>query len=77
LIVAIGGELFPGRSSSVGGFLAGTSVVGSGVYPPVVGLVSVTAGLPVAMVGTAALGFGCAAALVLASTILGRRHVAG
>jgi fucose permease len=77
LIVAIGGELFPGRSSSVGGFLAGTSVVGSVVYPPVVGLVSVTAGLPVAMVGTAALGFGCAAALVLASTILGRRHVAG
>lgn len=76
LIVAIGGELFPGRSSSVGGFLAGTSVVGSVIYPPVVGLISVSAGLPVAMIGTALLGFGCAAALVLASNLLGRRQPA-
>jgi fucose permease len=74
LIVAIGGELFPGRSSSVGGFLAGTSVVGAIVYPPVVGLVSVSVGLSVAMVGTALLGFACAAALVVASSILGHRQ---
>lgn len=74
LVVAIGGELFPGRSSSVGGFLAGTSVIGAIVYPPVVGIVSVSLGLSVAMVGTALLGFACAAALVLASTILGHRQ---
>jgi fucose permease len=76
LIVTIGGERFPGRSSSVGGFLAGTSVVGAIAYPPVVGLVSVSAGLPVAMIGTAILGFGCAGALVLASNMLGERRPA-
>ena len=55
LIVAVGGERFPDRSAAVGGYLAGAAVVGGISYPPVMGLLSVTVGLPAAMVGTAAL----------------------
>jgi fucose permease len=64
LIMAIGGDRFPDRSAAVSGFLAGTAVVGSIVYPPVMGFLSVTVGLTVAMLGTALLGFACAGALV-------------
>ncbi len=66
MIMAIGGERFPGRSAAVSGFLGATSVVGSVVYPPVMGFLSVTIGLTAAMLGTAVLGFACAAALLLA-----------
>jgi fucose permease len=55
LIVAVGGERFPDRSAAVGGYLAAAAVVGGISYPPVMGLLSVTVGLPAAMVGTAAL----------------------
>ncbi len=64
LIMAIGGDRFPDRSAAVSGFLAGTAVVGSIVYPPVMGFLSVTVGLTVAMLGTALLGFACAGALI-------------
>lgn len=66
MIMAIGGERFPGRSAAVSGFLGATSVAGSVVYPPVMGFLSVTIGLTAAMLGTAVLGFACAAALLLA-----------
>jgi OFA family oxalate/formate antiporter-like MFS transporter len=68
LIMAIAGERFPGRAAAVSGFLAGTSVVGSIVYPPIAGFLSVTVGLTVAMLGMAALGFVCAGALVVLAT---------
>jgi MFS transporter, FHS family, glucose/mannose:H+ symporter len=55
LVVAIGGERFPERSAAIGGFVAGAAVVGGISYPPVMGLLSVTVGLPAAMVGTGAL----------------------
>ena len=55
LIVAVGGERFPDRSAAVGGYLATAAVVGGISYPPVMGLLSVTVGLPAAMVGTGAL----------------------
>ena len=55
LIVAIGGERFPDRSAAVGGYMAGAAVVGGISYPPVMGLLSVTVGLPVAMIGSGAL----------------------
>jgi fucose permease len=55
LIVAVGGERFPDRSAAVGGYLAGAAVVGGISYPPVMGLLSVTVGLPAAMVGTGVL----------------------
>jgi fucose permease len=67
VIMAIAGERFPGRSAAVSGFLAGTAVVGSVLYPPVMGFMSVTVGLPVAMLGLAVLGFACAAALLISA----------
>lgn len=64
LIVAIGGDRFPHRSAAVGGYLAGAAVVGGISYPPVMGFLSVTIGLPAAMAGTGALAI--LAAVVLA-----------
>lgn len=65
MIMAIGGDRYPDRSAAVGGLLAGAAVVGSIVYPPVMGFLSVTVGLKVAMLGTVVLGLACASALIL------------
>ena len=65
VILAIAGELFPARSAALGGLLTGAAVLGSILYPPVMGFLSVTVGLPAAMLGTALLGFACATSLVL------------
>lgn len=66
LIVAIGGERHPGRTAAVSGFLTGAAVIGSIVYPPVMGFLSVTVGLAVAMFGAAVLALAGAGALVIA-----------
>ncbi len=71
LIMAIGGDRYPDRSAAVSGFLAGSAVLGSIAYPPVMGLMSVTIGLPAAMFGTALLGLACAAALTLSGRVAG------
>ena len=63
MIVAIGGERFPDRSAAVGGSLTGMAVIGSTIYPPAMGLLSVTVGLTVAMLGSAALAIVCVLAL--------------
>lgn len=65
MIIAIGGDRYPGRSAAVSGFLGGFAVIGSIVYPPVMGLLSVTVGLTVAMAGNIVLAFACAIALIL------------
>ena len=49
MIVAIGGERNPERSAAVGGSLVGMAVIGSVVYPPAMGFLSVTIGLTTAM----------------------------
>ena len=69
MIVAIGGDRYPDRSAAVSGFLGGTAVVGSIVYPPVMGLMSVTVGLTVAMAGNVVLGLACAVALVVVGRV--------
>jgi fucose permease len=66
LIVAIGGERHPGRSAAVSGFLTGAAVVGSVIYPPIMGFLSVNVGLVVAMFGTGLLSIASAGALLLA-----------
>jgi fucose permease len=66
LIVAIGGERFPDRSAAVGGYMAGAAVVGGLSYPPVMGLLSVTVGLPAAMIGSGALALNAAVTLLFA-----------
>ena len=69
MIVAIGGERYPDRSAAVGGFLTGMGVVGGTIYPPAMGILSVTVGLPIAMFGNVLLAIACGVALVL----VGRR----
>ncbi len=63
MIVAIGGDRYPQRSAAIGGSLAGMAVIGSIVYPPAMGFMSVTVGLTVAMLGGALLAIGCVLAL--------------
>ncbi len=65
MIIALGGERYRDRSTAVSGFLGGTGVIGSIVYPSIMGLLSVTVGLTVAMLGNAVLALACAFALVL------------
>ena len=69
MVMAVAGDLFPDRSSAVSGFLAFFAIAGAVFYPPVMGFLSVTVGLGWAMIGAAALGIGCAGALL----IVGRR----
>ncbi len=64
MIIAIGGDRYPHRSAAVGGSLAGMAVVGSTIYPPAMGFLSVTVGLTVAMFGNALLAIGSVIALV-------------
>ena len=66
LIIAIGGERHPDRSAAVSGFLTSAAVVGGVIYPPVMGFLSVSIGLPAAMLGTAILALASAGALALA-----------
>jgi fucose permease len=65
MIIALGGERFPERSAAVGGTLVGFAVVGSTVYPPAIGFLSVTIGLTTAMAGNALLCLVGAAALLV------------
>jgi fucose permease len=63
LIMAVAGDRYPARSAAVSGFLAGIAVIGAIIYPPLMGFVSVGAGLGVAMLGAAALVFACGVVL--------------
>lgn len=65
LIVAVAGDRYPARSAAVTGFLSGTAVIGAIVYPPVMGFVSVGAGLGAAMLGAAGLVLACGVVLVV------------
>ena len=64
MIVALGGERHPERSAAVGGSLTGMAIVGSIVYPPLMGVLSVTVGLTVAMLGTVVMAIVSGLALV-------------
>ena len=64
MILAVGGERYADRSAAVSALLTGFGVVGGTLYPPLMGLLSVTVGLTAAMYGTAILGVVCAGALI-------------
>jgi MFS transporter, FHS family, glucose/mannose:H+ symporter len=51
MIVAIGGQLFPGRASLVSSVLVSAAMIGSIVYPPLMGVLSEAVGLRVGMLG--------------------------
>jgi fucose permease len=63
MIQAIGGERYADRSAAVGSVLTGFGVIGGTVYPPLMGVLSVTIGLTVAMFGNVVLGLVCAGCL--------------
>ncbi len=67
MIIAIGGERYPARAAAVSGTLVGLAVVGGIVYPPAMGFISVSFGLPVAMLGAAVLSAACGVAMLLVS----------
>jgi FHS family glucose/mannose:H+ symporter-like MFS transporter len=71
MIMAIGGSLYPGRASMVSSVLASAAVVGSIVYPPIMGVVSEAAGLWFSMLGAALFAF-AAAGCIWAAARLGR-----
>ena len=60
MIMAIGGSLYPGRASMVSSVLASAAVVGSIVYPPLMGVVSEAAGMWFSMLGAALFAFAAA-----------------
>lgn len=61
MIMAIGGSLYPGRASMVSSVLASAAIVGSLVYPPIMGVVSEAAGMWTSMLGAALFAFASAA----------------
>jgi fucose permease len=63
MVQAIGGERYVDRSAAVSSLLTGFGVVGGTLYPALMGVLSVTVGLTVAMLGNVVLGFACAGSL--------------
>jgi fucose permease len=76
MIMAIGGSLYPGRASMVSSVLASAAIVGSIVYPPLMGVVSETAGLWLSMLGASLFAF-AAAGCIWAAARLGRTRDVG
>ena len=72
LIMAVGGDRFPTRASAISGFLSACAVIGAILYPPLMGFVSVGAGLGAAMAGAAILALACGIVLALFSRRAGR-----
>ena len=66
MIMVVGGDRYPDRSAAVGGYVTTAAVVGGIGFPTLMGFLSVTVGLTVAMFGTVVLGLASAGALVLA-----------
>ena len=72
MVQAIGGERYVDRSAAVSSLLTGFGVVGGTLYPALMGLLSVTVGLTVAMFGNVVLGFACAGSLYAFGRVRGR-----
>jgi len=73
MIMAIGGSIYPDRSSMVSSVLASAAIVGSIVYPPLMGQLSGTVGLGVSMLGAGLFSF-VAAGLIVAGARLDPRR---
>ena len=65
MIMAVAGDRYPDRTAAVSGLLGSAAVVGSIVYPPIMGFLSVTVGLTAAMLGTVLLSLASAGTLVV------------
>jgi FHS family glucose/mannose:H+ symporter-like MFS transporter len=69
LVVAGAGARMPGKSSTVSATMTFAGVLGAIAYPPAMGLMSVTIGLPIAMIGTAVLLVGCGTAILVSGRL--------
>ena len=69
MIMAIGGSLYPDRTSAVSSALASAAVIGSLVYPPLMGVLSETVGLTLAMLGAALFAFATAGFVMLGARV--------
>lgn len=66
MIMALGGNLYPHRLSALSGALSGAAVVGSVIYPPLMGLMAARIGLRGGMIGAALLGIPAILGIVVA-----------
>ncbi len=73
MIMTIAGNLHPGRAGAVSGVLTSSAVIGGLIYPPVIGFISVTAGIGAGLFGAGLLAL-CAAGALLAANVLQRRR---
>jgi fucose permease len=73
MIMTIGGTQNPGRAGAVSGLLTGSAVLGGLIYPPVIGFISVSAGIAAGLLGAGLLALGAAAALIGAHLLQRRR----
>ena len=72
MIMALGGNLYPHRLSALSGGLTTAAVIGSLVYPPLMGIMAAHIGLRGGMIGAGLLGVPTALAIVAARA--GSRH---
>lgn len=68
-VMAIGGALHPGRASMVGSVLSSAGIVGSIVYPPVMGVLSEAVGLWVGIAGAGLFAIATGALIYTASRV--------
>ena len=68
MIIALGGNMYPHRLATLSGGLAAAAVVGSLVYPPLIGLMAASIGIRGGLMGAALLGIPEALGLVVART---------
>jgi fucose permease len=66
MIMALGGNLSPHRIAALSGSLATAAVVGSVVYPPLIGLMASHIGLRAGLLGAGLLGAPAALAIIVA-----------
>jgi fucose permease len=72
MILAIGGTIYPQRLAALSGSLGAAAVVGSVVYPPLIGLMATPMGLRAGLVGAGLLGVPTALAIMTACAIARR-----
>ena len=66
MIIAIGGDLYGERPAAIAGTLTAVAVVGGTIYPPLVGLMSASVGIPAGMLGAGLLSIVSGAAILAA-----------
>lgn len=74
LVIAIGGDLYPNRLSTLSGGLSFSATIGTVIYPPLIGLVALARGGGMGLFGGALLGIPAAIAIWLAGEV-GRNRV--